>query len=122
MARLHRFNGSRNDYCWEGVETVDYGEKGLEGVIKRVLIGPAEGAPHYILRYFRVEPGQHTNLERHAHDHGVMILHGKARVQLNTEFQEVGPMDVVYIASDDLHQFTNVGDEAMGFLCVIQRQ
>ena len=122
MATIHRFNGSGNDYHWEGVDTVDYGEKGFVGVIKRVLIGPAEGAPNYILRYFRVEPGQHTNLERHAHDHGVVILHGKARLQLNTEFHEVGSMDVVYIAGDDLHQFTNEGDEAIGFLCVIQRK
>jgi len=122
MACIHRFIGSNNDYRWEDVETVDYAGKGFEGVIKRVLIGPEEDAPYFILRYFRVEPGQHTNLERHAHDHGVVILHGKARVQLNAEFHEVGPMDVVYIAGDDLHQFTNLGEEAMGFLCVIQRK
>jgi quercetin dioxygenase-like cupin family protein len=58
-------------------------------------------------------------LERHPHEHGVIILQGKAKVQLNEEFVTLEPLDVVFVAGNDLHQFTNIGDEPLGFICVI---
>ena len=84
-----------------------------------MLIGREDGAPNFVIRYFRIEPGGHSRLERHPHDHGVVILHGKAKVQLNDEFLELGPLDVVYVGGDDLHQFSTIGEEALGFICVI---
>jgi quercetin dioxygenase-like cupin family protein len=92
---------------------------GKEGIYKHVLVGPAEGAPHYIIRYFRLEPGCSSNYESHEKDHGVVILHGKGKVQLNESFFELEPYDAVYVSSNDIHQFTNTGDEPFGFLCVI---
>ena len=58
-----------------------------------VLIGKADGARQFIIRYFRVEPGGWTALENHPHDHGIFILHGRARVLLGKEEVEVGPRD-----------------------------
>ena len=45
------------------------------------------------MRYFAAQPGGHTSLDQHAHDHGVYVLHGRARLRL--------------------------GDEPFGFLCVV---
>ena len=42
----------------------------------RWLIG-RERAPYFAIRYFEVEPGGQTVLDRHRHDHGVFILRGK---------------------------------------------
>ena len=39
---------------------------------------------------------------------------------MNDEFVELGPLDVVYIAGDDLHQFVNIGEKTLGFICVIK--
>ena len=58
-------------------------------------------------------------MERHPHDHGVFILRGRARVRLGSEEVEVGPRDVVYVPGNELHQFQAIGDEPLGFLCVI---
>jgi mannose-6-phosphate isomerase-like protein (cupin superfamily) len=58
-------------------------------------------------------------LEQHAHDHGVMILHGRACVRLGELEVEVGPRDIVYISPYEVHQLRPVGDEPLGFLCVI---
>jgi len=69
---------------------------------------------------FRLEPGKHSNLERHSHEHGVVIMHGRARLQINEEFFELNPMDVAYISGNDLHQFMVLGSEPLGFLCVIK--
>ena len=70
------------------------------------------------MRYFRVPPGGRTALERHAHDHGVVIERGRARVTLGDEQHELGPGDVVYVGGDELHCFEALGDEALGFICV----
>jgi quercetin dioxygenase-like cupin family protein len=119
MSVIHRFKGKKNNYLWEDVPVREY-EKEFEGVTRQVVIGPDDDSNNFHLRYFRLEPGKHSNLERHPHEHGVIILHGKARVQLNDDFSEIGPNDAVFISGNDLHQFTAIGDEPLGFLCVIK--
>ncbi len=79
---------------------------------KHELIGEAEGARQYRMRYFEVPPGGRTARERHAHDHGVMIVAGRARVTLGEQTHEVGEGDVVYVAGDELHCFETLGDAA----------
>lgn len=119
MATVHRFNATNDIYEWEGINPEKYEGGEFVGVVKQVLIGRQDGAPNFVIRYFRIEPGGHSQLERHPHDHGVVILHGRAKVQLNDEFHELGPLDVVYVGGNDLHQFRNIGEDALGFLCVI---
>jgi quercetin dioxygenase-like cupin family protein len=65
-----------------------------------------------------VPAGGRTALERHPHDHGVIVLSGRARVTLGEEVQEVGEGDVVYVAGDELHCFEALGEDALSFLCV----
>ena len=48
-----------------------------------------------------------------------MILKGRARVLLGWEVHEVEAGDIVYIPQNEQHQFENIGDEPLGFLCVI---
>ena len=119
MATIHRFTATNNIYEWEGIKSKKYGGDEFVGVVKQVLIGREDGAQNFVIRYFRIEPGGHSRLESHPHDHGVVILHGKAKVQLNDEFLELDPLDVVYVGGNDLHQFSNIGEDALGFLCVI---
>jgi quercetin dioxygenase-like cupin family protein len=99
---------------WVGVPPQPYGE----GMRRHELIGPADGAPHYRVRYFDVPPGHATTLEQHEHDHGVVIQRGRARVTLGDETHELGPGDVVYVAGSELHSFEAIGDEPLGFICV----
>ena len=123
MGVIHRYKGQ---FEWEGVSLSHYPpEKEMKGVSVRWLIGPAEKAPNFALRYFEIEPGGWTSLDQHAHDHGVVILRGHGQVLLGEEEVdwsnpvEVAFGDVVYISPYEVHQFKNTGDEPMGFLCVI---
>jgi quercetin dioxygenase-like cupin family protein len=109
----------RPDGSWEGVEPRAYDHPDLAGVEKHELIGPGDGAGSYSVRYFRVAAGARTALERHPHDHGVVIEHGRARVTVGEERHELGPGDVVYVAGDELHCFEALGDEPLGFICVV---
>jgi len=122
MGTVHHFIGSTEDdeYEWEGVIPERYDAKAFKGVVKRVLVGPNDEASNYVIRYFQLEPGSSSRLEKHTHDHGVVILHGEAKVQLNEEFITLRAMDSVYVAGNDLHQFTNIGERSLGFICVIK--
>lgn len=120
MAVVHRFSGTDTNYDWEDIETTNYEGTSAVGASKKVLIGAAEGAPHFVFRYFHLEPGGHSTLnDYHAHDHGVMILHGKARVTVEDKKYDLNPRDIVYIKGLEHHFLEAVGNEPLGFLCVI---
>jgi quercetin dioxygenase-like cupin family protein len=115
---IHRRSGVSRP-GWEGVEPRAYDDPALSGVRKHELIGEAEGASQYRMRYFEVPAGGRTARERHSHDHGVMIVAGQARVTLGSETHEVSEGDVVYVAGDELHCFEALGDGPLGFVCVV---
>jgi quercetin dioxygenase-like cupin family protein len=118
MSVIHRFTGTETSYAWEDVDVRAY-HGAFDGVTRQVPIGPAENSNNFHVRYFRLEPGTHSNQESHPHEHGVLILHGQARLQINQDFYTLYPKDAVFITSNDLHQFTALGNEPLGFLCVV---
>src|SRR3954453_7769555 len=115
MGTVHRRRAERT---WEGVAPQAYDDPGLAGVEKLELIGPADGAPHYRVRYFHVPAGGRTARETAPPGPGVVIETGRARVTLDDDVHEVGPGDVVYVAGGELHCFEALGDAALGFICV----
>lgn len=119
MSKIHRFAGTEGRYHWDVSVPLEINDPSAKGVVGERMIGEPDGQPNYYFRYFNVEPGGHTFLHSHVHDHGMMILHGRAIVMIEGEEYEVGPKDIVYISPDDLHQVRNAGDEPLGFLCVI---
>ncbi len=119
MGVLHRFIGKGEQYEWEGVSVETYEKGGAVGGSKCVLIGRSDGAENFGLRYYEVAPGGQSSFDLHDHDHGVYILRGKARVLMGWKVVEVGVGDVLYIASNEQHQFENTSDEPLGFLCAV---
>jgi quercetin dioxygenase-like cupin family protein len=119
MGVLHRHIGKNGRDEWDGVPAERYEERGVLLGTKRVLIGRRDGAVSFSLRYFEIPPRGKSSLDRHAHDHGVYILKGKARVLMGKETVEAGPGDVLYIPPDEPHQFEAIGDEPLGFLCAV---
>jgi quercetin dioxygenase-like cupin family protein len=115
VGSVHRRKGDG----WEGVASQPYPGPELAGVLKHELIGTSEGAHSYTIRYFHVPAGARTARESHQHDHGVMILGGRARVTLGEEVHELGEGDVVYVPGGELHCFEAIGGEPLGFLCVV---
>ena len=122
MGMIHRLARMENgELRWEGVAVRAYGAEnsGADGATRQVLIGTHENSPNFHVRYFAVQPGGHTSLDQHAHDHGVYVTHGRARLRLGEDEYEVSTGDVVYIPGNEVHQFFTMGDEPFGFLCVV---
>jgi quercetin dioxygenase-like cupin family protein len=115
-SRVMRFDRFR----WSGVEPLSYKSEddSWHAVTRHGLIGDSEGTPFHV-RYFEVGPGGYTTYERHEHQHAVVVLRGRGEVRLGEGWEPLSFGDAVYVASNDPHQFRNVGDESFGFLCVV---
>ncbi len=91
---------------------------GAEKVRVKYLIHKAAGAEKFFLRYYSVEKGGHTPLNKHAAEHEVFIMKGKGRLVGSEREYDVGPGDAIFIGSYELHQFVNTETEPLEFLCV----
>lgn len=97
---------------------VERGEKAFV----QVLIGPEDGAPHFITRKFTLLPG--GRIPKHKHpsiEHQQYVLSGQMRVWIGDEEKEVGPGQAVFIPAGTPHAYLNVGSEPVEFICVIPK-
>ena len=122
MGIIHRQGTIENgELRWHDVPVQAYGpdNSGADKATRQILIGKNENSPNFHIRYFAVQPGGHTSLDQHAHEHGVYILHGRAYLRLENNEYELNAGDVVYIPGNEVHQFFTSGQEPFGFLCVV---
>lgn len=113
---FRRFDG----YRWEEVPFLPYKEEGsapFKSISRQLLF--REEALHCEMRYFEVQPGGYSTLEKHEHSHGVMILRGAADVMVGGEVKAVKTFDLVHIPANTWHQFRTRGGEPMGFVCMV---
>jgi quercetin dioxygenase-like cupin family protein len=84
----------------------------------QVLLGPADGAPHFAMRRFVMGEGggmpRHTN----AVEHEQYVLRGRARITIGEAEHEVGEGDVVYIPAGEPHSY-RVLEAPFEFLCMV---
>jgi quercetin dioxygenase-like cupin family protein len=102
------------------VEIVRESNVDLEGACKvkvKYLLHKDVGAKRLQLRLFTLDVGGYTPLEKHAHEHEVFMLQGKALVKGGEQEVEVKAGNVIFIPSYEKHQFKNIGNEPVEFLC-----
>jgi len=91
--------------------------EGAKGVKVKYLLHKGVGANRIQLRLFTIEVGGYTPREKHAHEHEVYMLKGKALVKGGDKEVLVTQGNVIFIPSNEEHQFKNVGNEEVEFLC-----
>ncbi len=110
------------DYRWDDVPRMPYKEDDsapFRAISRQVLFQePTLGCE---LRYFEIEAGGYSTLERHEHTHAVMILRGRGHCLVGTEVRAVKPFDLVSIPAWTWHQFRASQCEPMGFLCMVNQ-
>lgn len=122
MAIIHRSAAmAHGELRWQGVAVHAYGpdNSGADQATRQIMIGNDESSPHFHMRYFAVQPGGYTSRDQHAHDHGIYVLHGHARLYLENQDHIIHAGDVIYISGNEIHQFFTVGEEPFGFLCIV---
>lgn len=110
---------------WEGIEAAGYTPDAPgTGVSRHTIVGsrksdPNEPGPKMELRYFEVQCGAASRLEKHEHEHYVIVRRGFGYAVIGDTATEIGPNDVIYVGPLQLHQFVNRGDEPFGFYCFV---
>jgi quercetin dioxygenase-like cupin family protein len=110
------------DYRWDDVACMPYKDDGaapFKAISRQVLFH--EAAMGCDLRYFEMDAGGYSTLERHEHMHAVMILRGNGRCLLGDVVRAVKPFDLITIPAWTWHQFRATGGEPMGFLCMVNQ-
>jgi quercetin dioxygenase-like cupin family protein len=111
------------DFAWDGVARLPYKEADaapFKAISRQTLF--SDPRLNGELRYFEIEPGGFSTLERHAHMHGVMILRGSGHCLLGGAVHALSPRDLITIEPWTWHQFRAGRDEPLGFLCLVNSE
>jgi len=92
---------------------------GAKDVSIRWLISKDDGAPNFAMRLFEVQPGGHTPLHTHPHEHEVFVLEGRGIATDKGRDRPIGPEDVIFVPGGAEHNFRNTGDSVLRFLCLV---
>jgi quercetin dioxygenase-like cupin family protein len=124
--RVRRLRFDRDRFRWGGVDARPYKRRadrargmGFEGV-SRFTLGRAEDLnADFELRYFELEPGAHSSLEKHRHVHLVIAVRGRGRALVGEDVVDLEPLDGLYVPPLTPHRWLNEGGEPFGFLCTV---
>ena len=114
------FRHTTADFRWEAVAHQPYKQDGsapFKDISRQVLFHEDNLACE--LRYFEMDAGGYSTLERHEHAHAVMILRGHGDCLVGDEVRSVKQFDLVTIPSWTWHQFRATDAEPLGFLCMV---
>jgi ribulose-bisphosphate carboxylase large chain len=91
--------------------------------VRRVeLIGHHGEQADFDLRYFEIQPGGYTSLEKHLHTHVILVARGQGILITDQLRAELKPMDVAYVRPLQVHQLRNESDQPFGFFCIVDRE
>ena len=108
------------DFRWDGVDELPYKEDDralFKSITRQVLFSDPD--MHGELRYFEMQPGGFSTLERHEHMHAVLILRGRGHCLVGDEVRALETRDLVTVPPLTWHQFRATLGEPLGFLCMV---
>src|SRR3989442_15648087 len=94
-------------FRWGAVEVRDYKAPAapFKDETRQTLLGEAPGEEPFtfITRYFEIQPGGYSTLERHQHPHAVVELPGAGRAILRERPHDTPPLDCVNVSHRGYH-------------------
>ena len=95
------------------------GKEEVPGVVMRVVAGPAEGAPNFVMRVFEIQPGNATPYHSHNWEHEVFTLSGSGVGRSADGDRQLAEGDAIFVPANEQHCFVNTGEDILRFICVI---
>jgi len=93
--------------------------EGAKDVEIRWLISKEDGAENFAMRMFELQPGGHTPLHTHAHEHEVFVIEGQGVFVFEGKEHEFSAEYVIFVPANKEHQFRNAGNSLLRMLCLI---
>jgi quercetin dioxygenase-like cupin family protein len=100
---------------YEDVPAVPY----AGGISKRVMIGPKQGAPTFVMRIFDLPPGGSSPWHQHDWEHEVFVLAGKGFVVSKDGETPIRPGDAILIPPNEIHCLKSSGRAVLRFMCLV---
>lgn len=118
VSKLFRHLGG---FDWNHIVAKEYKseDQSWDGVSRRVFTGESGESPDFHLRYFEIAKNGYSTLERHQHEHVVVVMRGEGQAIVGEKRVQLKFGDVLYVAPNDVHQLSNSGEEPFGFLCIV---
>lgn len=113
------------DFNWAGRESSPYkdaADLAFRGVRRVELVGKHGEPSRTDLRYFEVEPGGYSSLERHVHGHIVIGARGSGVLVQGGARHPLAVNDVAWIAPLEAHQLLNESAQPFGFFCIVDHR
>jgi len=122
----HRIPFDAATFRWAGVEEQAYkfslgDERGMgwKDVTRHTIGHPEDLGADFELRYFELEPGGYSSVEKHAHVHLVVAVRGAGRAVVGDAVIDLTPLDALYVPPLTPHRWLNEGAGPFGFLCTV---
>ena len=112
----------RPGFEWSGRPSSSYKDAqdlAFKGVRRVELAGRFGERTRTDLRYFEIEPGGYSSLEKHLHTHIVIGARGRGVLVIGNRRETLKPMDVAHIGPLEVHQLRNETPEPFGFFCIV---
>ncbi len=86
------------------------------GVVLRDVITADDGAPHFCMRYFEVDPGCSVVAHSHRWEHEGFVLSGQGAVATDQGEIPITEGSVIFIAPNEHHCFVNNGNQPLRYI------
>jgi quercetin dioxygenase-like cupin family protein len=85
----------------------------------RWLISKEDGAENFAMRIFEIEPGGHTPLHTHPHEHEIFAVEGEGVFVYEGKEYPFERDYVIFVPGGREHRFKNTGAGLLRLLCLI---
>ena len=90
-----------------------------KGVSGRVVVGKADGAPHFCMRVFELDPNGCSPSHSHDWEHEIFFHSGTGEIWRDGAWTGVEAGTVAFIPGGETHQIRNTGPGKLTFVCLV---
>ncbi len=94
----------------------------FNGINRQELIGKFGEKTSSDLRYFEIEPGGYSSLEKHVHEHVIIGVWGNGVLIKEDSSYNISVHDIAYVSPLKKHQLRNDEKEPFGFFCIVDHR
>ena len=100
---------------WRQVKT----SKPAAGVTMRILVGPDEKTPNFVMRHFEFEPGAAMPFHKHPWEHEFYVLEGKGKLKTADKELPLEVGDAALVMPDEMHSVMNPTKDILRIICLV---
>lgn len=95
------------------------GMEAAPGVLMRIVAGPEESVPTFVMRVFEIQPGCATPHHSHPWEHEMFVLLGEGTLKSGDIEKPLREGDAITVLADEMHGIANTSGGLLRVICVV---